>query len=757
MIGTRLGHYVIESQLGVGGMGVVYRAFDTRLERRVAIKMFRDVATGAASRARLLREARSASALNHPHVCVIHEVAEFEDIPYLVMEYLEGQPLGALIPAGGLPVETVVEYGVQIAGALAHAHARGVIHRDLKSANIVVTNGRTKVLDFGLAVRQSDSKPDSDADTRSRDSLMAPGAVAGTIAWMAPESLRGAAADARSDIWALGVVLYEMACARLPFQGQTTYELTGRVLNSPPLPIPDHVPQALRSVVLKCLAKSPDQRYQNAGEVGAALEAVEAGSREPDATGAVESAATLRAMLVLPFVNLSADPESDYFSDGLTDEIITDLSGIRQLRVISRTTSMRLKGTERPLADLARELRIEHVLEGSVRRSGNLLRVTAKLIDAGADSTVWGEKYSGTLDDVFLIQETISRSIVGALRIRITEEEAQRLAERPIADVRAYEWYLRAKQQLLLFTEDSLSRALECLAQSAAIVGENVLLLAAQGQAYWQYVNAGISSDLSYLDKADACALRILQIDPASPHGHRVAGLVRIHRGDIQGALRELKKALERDPNDADSLMWGSLIAGMCGKLQHAEAWAARLVEIDPVTPFFQALPGCAVWMGGEYETARVLLAEHEAAIMENPILRLVYGQILVAAGRPDAGDRVLESASRDLPDNPFGQLAAVYRHALKGEWNEALARLRPELVSALEGDPQYCWFLAHCHALVNDVDGGIRWVEAAASRGFINYPLLARLDPFLENLRGDARYQALMRDVERRWKALAL
>lgn len=758
MIGSRIGQYRIESQLGAGAMGVVYRAYDTRLERLVAIKVFSDLDATPKARERLLHEARSASALNHPHICTIHEVGESGDTPYLVMEFVEGRPLSGLIPAGGFPVETVALYGSQIASALAHAHSRGVVHRDLKCLNIVVTpEGHTKVLDFGIALRQAQIASDADTIIKTKaqnDSFQTAGRVAGTVAYMAPEALRGEPVDRRADIWALGVVLYEMASASLPFSGQTSFEVSGHILHAPPPALPDRVPAALRAIVLQCLAKDPARRYQDAGEVRAALATMQFGG---GTAGARVSPDERRALLVLPFANLANDPESDFFADGLTEEIIADLSSVRQLRVISRTSSMQFKGSTGTVADLAKQVHVEYVLEGSVRRSGGALRITAKLIEVATDSPVWGQKYNGTLDDVFAIQETLSRAIVEALRVVLTAEEDAKLKHHTITDVRAYEWYLRAKQEMLKFTKDGLDRAVDCLEKSSAIVGENALVLAATGEAYWQYINAGISADRSYLDKAEACARRAIELDPTSPHGHRVAGLVGVHRGDIQGALRQLRRALDTDPNDPDSLLWGCLMAAMSGQMRLGEAWAARLVEIDPVTPFFQTMPGAMAWMSGEYEKASQLWSERLPAVLENPLMRLVYGQALVASGRGDDGNRVLEELARAAPDNPFGQLALVYLHAFKGERDQMVALLTPSLVASLEGDPQYCWFLAQCYALVNDVSTGIRWVEAAAARGFINHDLLSRRDPFLANLRGDPRYDALMTDVERRMRALEI
>ena len=493
MIDTRIGQYLVESKLGAGAMGVVYRAFDSRLERPVAIKVFPALAATPMTRQRLMHEARSASALNHPNVCTIYEVGESGEIMYLVMEFIDGQTLSASMPPGGFSADTIAAYGSQIAGALAHAHARGVVHCDLKCANVVVTpEGRIKVLDFGLAQRQMQAA-DTETATHVHDALYAPGRVAGTLAYMAPETLRGEMADGRADIWALGVVLYKMAAARLPFTGQTAFELSGQILHEPPAPLPERVPAGLRAVVARCLAKEPGRRYQDAAEVRAALDAVQSGTVTSSGSAAIvrETATGKRALLVLPFTNLPADPEGDYFADGLTEEIIADLSSVRQLRVISSTSSKQFKGTRLTVGELAGQFGVEHVLEGSVRRIGQALRITAKLIEVATDSPVWGNKYSGTLDDVFAIQESLSKSIVDALRLVLTTEEERKLKEHPIADVRAYEWYLRAKQDMLRFTKDGLDRAIECLEKSEAIQGENALILATKGEAYWQVRQLG--------------------------------------------------------------------------------------------------------------------------------------------------------------------------------------------------------------------------------------------------------------------------
>ena len=299
MIGARIGHYRIESQVGAGGMGVVYRAFDSRLERHVAIKVFPGLETRSKARQRLLHEARSASALNHPNICTVHEVGESGDITYLVMEFVDGNTLSAALPSTGFSIETIVDYGSQIADALAHAHARGVVHRDLKGANVVVTpDGRLKVLDFGVAQRQAVVEQ-TETVVHTDDSFLAPGRVSGTLAYMAPETLSGSLVDGRADIWALGVMLYKMAAARRPFIGQTAFELSGQILHATPPPLPEHVPHGLFTVVSRCLAKDPGRRYQDAAEVRAALEAIASGATMPSSgTAAIGAAAGKKSIVV---------------------------------------------------------------------------------------------------------------------------------------------------------------------------------------------------------------------------------------------------------------------------------------------------------------------------------------------------------------------------------------------------------------------------------------------------------------------------
>jgi non-specific serine/threonine protein kinase len=462
-----------------------------------------------------------------------------------------------------------------------------------------------------------------------------------------------------------------------------------------------------------------------------------------------------RSIVVLPFVNLTEG--DDYFADGLMDEIITDLSSVRALRVISRTSSMRLKGSAEQLSEIASSLGVQYLLEGSVRRNGPSLRVTTKLIDIASDSAVWAHKYSGTNEDVFTIQESISRGIVDALHLVLSPRESERLVSRPLDDIRAYESYLKAKREMLTFTKEGLDRALAFLESSERLVGENILLLSATGHVYWQYVNAGIDNNPVYLEKARAAAERILTLAPESEHGHRLLGLVQVHEGTVREGIRSLKRALEIDPNDPDTLVWLCVFCGNTGKSAAARPWAERLKLIDPLTPLFQVIPAMLAAMEGRFKEAIEAFAPQYAGNLDNPGVRLAYGQTLALGGRVDEALPIFDALVRDLPDSPFAQLAAFYACAFRGDREAARASVTPQVQAVLGSDPQYSWFLAECYAVIDDRHCALEWLDRAASRGFINYPLLAERDPLLESLRGEPAFQELIAGVKRQWESFTV
>jgi serine/threonine protein kinase len=527
MIYKTISHYKIIKKLGEGGMGVVYKAQDTKLDRDVALKFLSiHLTANENEKRRFLQEAKAAAALNHLNICTIYEVDEFDGQSFIAMELVEGQNLKEKIKAGPAEVKEAIDIAVQIAEGLRKAHEKGIIHRDIKSANIMVNNeSQVKIMDFGLAKLAGQA-----GLTKTRS-------AAGTVAYMSPEQIQGQEVDPRSDIWSYGVVLYEMLTGQLPFKGDYESAIMYSILNEQQKSLDHFRPDILiniEQIINKSLKKNKEYRYQSFLEILKDL-------RKP-ADFESKNGKQEKSIIVLPFDDMSPNKDNEYFSDGLTEEIIADLSHIQHLIVISRTSAMRLKGTDKDIKTIGRELNVKYVLEGSVRKAGNNLRITAQLIDAKNDSHLWAEKYNGTLDDVFDIQEKVSRSIVDTLKIKLTQKENEWIANRPIDNIQAYECYIKARQDIWTWTEEGLERALSYLQSGLNIVGENILLYFGIGYVYWTYVIVGFKPKEECLSEAENYANKILKIKPESPHGHLLLGITRARQGNYKKGAIHLKK-----------------------------------------------------------------------------------------------------------------------------------------------------------------------------------------------------------------------
>ena len=749
--GSRLGSYEVTALIGSGGMGSVYKAHDPKLQRTVAIKVL--AKQDADASARLLQEARAASALNHPHICTIHEVGEHEGQAFIVMEYVEGKPLSQLIPSDGLPPESVIRYGAQIADALAHAHERGIVHRDLKSANVVITpEGRAKVLDFGLAARLP--RADAEAVTKTQEALphAQAGMLVGTLAYMAPEVLRGESATARSDIWALGVLLYEMASGRLPFDTRSVPDLTAAILKESPSALPARVMPGLRALAQRALAKENAHRYATSGEVRAALEAL--GSfGTADSTATANTPSTSISIAVLPFTNMSADPDQEYFCDGLTDEIITDLSQLRALRIISRSSSKQLKDSGKDLKTVASELDVRYVLEGSIRKAGNAVRVTVQLIDPAADEHLWAQKYSGKLEDIFEIQEQISRRIVDALQMRLSPEEDHKLAERAFDNVEAFECYHRARQEIYTFTEDGLDRALKRIKAALDLVGENELLYAAMGTAYWQYVNAAIKPDERYVDQAEAWARKVFALNPDSAAGHALLGGIRLTQGRVAEAMRSFKAALAIDPNSPDAVMELGRVYEQAGFDHQARSAFQRALSVDPLSPIVHGARLSNELMSGHTD---VVQQDAPALLRSRPefaYVRWVYAVSLIYSERLADALAVLEAAPDEESPTIAGRQCLFLKLALQGNRSQAAECVGKEFMAGAWKVEWWSGWMAECYAFADEPDLAIDWLENAFQRGFINYPYFSKHSKIFRTLDDNPRFQELLGKIRIAWE----
>ncbi|HEX9348215.1 MAG TPA: serine/threonine-protein kinase, partial [Gemmatimonadales bacterium] len=481
--------YRLERELGGGGMSRVFLAEELALGRRVVVKVLSPDLAAGVNFERFKREILVTARLQHPHIVPVFTAGETSGLPYYTMPFVEGESLRVrLLRTGAMPLLVAVSILRDVARALEFAHSKGVVHRDVKPDNILLTGNTATVSDFGIAKALIASRvATSDAAMTER------GVAIGTPQYMAPEQAAAdPAMDHRVDLYALGCVAYEMIAGEPPFVGRTPASLIRAQIVDAPTPIATKradVPEALGALIERCLEKDPVDRPASAQEIIEVLDNLASGQ----APGARSTGSTeLATIAVLPFASVSAEQESDLFADGLTDEVITDLSMIKTLRVISRQSAMRLKGSDKDMRTIARELGARYVLTGTIRRAGSSLRVTAQLVDAKADAPLWADKFTGTLQDVFDIQERLSRQIVDALRLRLTPNEDKRLAQRPLADVRAYEYYLLARQEIWTFNAQSLDHALQLVRRAQDIVGDNELLFVAEGLIYWQKVNVGM-------------------------------------------------------------------------------------------------------------------------------------------------------------------------------------------------------------------------------------------------------------------------
>ena len=796
--GTRLGPYEIGAAIGAGGMGEVYRARDTRLERDVALKVLPAETLGdETARARLVREARLASSLNHPHICTIYEVGETDawtdsasaprtgapqKAAYIAMELIEGQPLSARLAEGALPLEQVLRYGQQLADALAHAHARRVVHRDFKSANVVITpEGRAKVLDFGLARRLTDEQL---ADvTVSRDSLTAPGMVAGTLAYMAPEQLRGQPADERSDIWALGVVLYEMAGGLRPFRGQTGFELTSAILKEPPPPLPSAIPVPLQAVVARCLAKDPGERYQRGSDVQAALEAVQSGTavaprlsrRRPllPRWGLAAGAALLAALLavtlgfdvggvwsrvtggapaiklaVLPFANLSGDAEQEYLSDGLTQEMITQLGRLHPdtLSVIARTSVMRYKNRDTPIDQIGRELGVDYILEGSAQRQADRIHIAAELIKVADQTQLWADKYERAFSAILTVQGQVAQSVAKALAIELLPVEQARLAIARTINPEAYEAYLKGSalwQSLREADVDAAQRhfeqALERDPSYAPAFAGLAWVWAVREQVGLVPRGAGARS------KAKAAALQAIALDESSAEAHEaLASSLTWGEWEWAAAEREWKRALELNPNGANAHAYYAHYLMHMGRATEGIRHSERAIELDPYNALYHSLHGMVLVYLRRYDDALAAAEKANAISPDAGVAFSVFQRVYLSKGMRD--EQLAEQRLRIARDPE--RVAAFERGLAEGGYEGAQRAIANVLAARYEKDQggHSAWGIALRYLDAGDKEKAIAWLYRGYDDRDQNMPYLGM--PEWDPLRSDPRFQALLRRI---------
>lgn len=771
--GTRLGGYEITSLIGAGGMGQVYRARDSRLNRDVAIKTLAPDAAHAGAALRLIKEARHASSLKHPNICTIHEIGESAGIPFIVMEFVDGRPLSAVQAEASPTLETSLRYGIQVADALDHAHSRGIVHRDLKSSNVVIEHGgRAIVLDFGLAKRLPEADRPAESLTASQQGPV------GTLTHMAPEVLRGDRGDVRSDIWSLGVLLYGLVAGRLPFTGQTAFETSSAILGEQPRPMDRTIPLPLRLVIERCLAKNPNERYQRAGDVRTALEAILArrGWRiaarllipSRRLAAAIVAAAAIAAfaifigarwlrgsygaappsfgtVAVLPLEDATGDAGQDFYSSGVTDALIAQLGAAGDLRVIARTSADRASVRGKAVASIGRELGADAVVQGSFRRTADRVRLDLRLTDVARDQVLWSDSFERSARDVLVLQADAVRAVAAGVRAALRPNARERLTMVPAIRPDVYEHYLKGRFEFNRRTAASLQSAIRHFGRAIELDPTFAPAHAALADCYNQLgtVMVGTGSPREHRPRAEAEAIKALQIDASSSEAHAALGYVRHYQWQWADAEKAFLRAIELNPSNTLARLWYANLLMSRRRFDEAlrQAYAAR--DLDPFSLIVNTNIGWILGFAGRHAEAVDHLTRTVALDPEYPQARWRLADVLALSGRYGEALNQVEAALRitNRSASSLSMLAVVYSGL--GRQDEARAVLG-ELTHMARDQYVPPSTLSGVYRALGDIETALDWMERSVDEGS-NYAAYMAVEPGNARLKAHPRFQAIL------------
>ncbi|MCO6509378.1 MAG: protein kinase [Aridibacter famidurans] len=756
--GDRIGRYTIVEMIGKGGMGEVFLAEDTRLDRKVALKILPpQCCEDSEGLARFVREAKAASALNHPNIITIYEIDEAGDVTYIASEYIEGVLLQDRVAGGGLPILEVLDIAAQIASALTVAHAAGIVHRDIKPGNVMIRrDGLVKVLDFGIAKLTGTEEPEVDPEAVTQPYLRTQeGLVLGTVGYMSPEQARGRNLDARSDIWSLGCVLYEMVGGKKAFEGETIADVLAGIIHKEPMPLSasgNEVHPELERIVRRALCKVAEDRYRSAEEMLEDLNRLktrllleEAETGRFAAYVSAETVSEPESIAVLPFADISAGDDTRYFSEGLTEEVIMNLSKLKQLRVISRSATMQYVHEGKSHRDMAGDLGVQYLLEGGVRSIGKELRITAQLIDALNQVYLWAESYRGTIDDIFEIQEKVAAEIVRALKVRLSSDEQTELRKRYTENTEAYQMYLRGRFFWNKRSEEGIRNAIRYFEMAIDEDPEYALAWAGIADSYTVLGEYGSIPRRQLFPKAREAVDKALQFDDSLAEAHcSNAILMMLEDWDWEGAAREYELAIELNPNYATAYQWYSQWFESRGETEEAIRYAAKAAELDPVSQAIQQDLGLALYYARRYEEAIEVAMRTLELDPVYPAAHRLLSLAYQAVGRFEEAIEANERWGELTGNETECKVALAQLFAASG--NEDRAK---ELLDEIEGSGKELANLFRGLALartaLGENDKAFELLESGLERK--EEALLSlKVDPKADGLREDPRFDEILR-----------
>lgn len=781
--GENLGHYKVQSAIGAGGMGEIYRASDTRLRRDVAIKILPEkFMQNASAVERFMREAHAASALNHPNILTIYDIGEHDKIHFIATEFVEGQTLRERMKAASLALAETLDIAVQVAGALVAAHSAGIVHRDIKPENIMVrADGYVKILDFGIAKlsERAPQKAETDAATLIQSQTV-PGMILGTASYMSPEQARGLEVDARSDIFSLGVVLYEMIAGRLPFSGGTISDIIASILKSEPKPLGEsvkNVPSELEWSIAKALHKERDERYQTIkgflGDLRRLKQRLEfetelrrvnssnfiTAQREatlilpkdalPPARPARKTRKAIDSLAVLPLVNAGDDPHAEYLSDGITECIINSLSTLPKLRVVPRSTVFRYKGKQTDLQEIGNELGVRAIVAGRVVTVGDSIIVKMELVDIANEAHLWGEQYRRTITDIFTLVEEIAEDISEKLKLKLTGEQKKQLAKRYTENTEAYQFYLKGRYFVTSKrTEEWIKKGIEYFQKAIDLDPNYALAYSGIADAYGFLASStgGWTPHKAY-PRAKAAAQKALEIDDALGEAHCSLGFSHLlYDWNWNEAERQFKRAIELSPNYSNGHDGYGFYLKAAGRFGEAIEKCKQVQQLDPLSPFTHVSLGYAYYFARDYEKA---IEECNKALEIDKYSTFAYRNLGLAYLQQGKLDSAIAALNKAVTFSSGGLAFESYlgfaygRAGKQAEASEVLANLQE--IAAQQYVSAYS--IAMIYLGLRDFDKAFEWLEKAVEErsGFL--PFL-KVEPMVDALRDDLRFQDLLRRI---------